>query len=133
MVLFPPFLSNSAGWGSWGGWGSQEAEEVQNQLDQTNNGQAARHQATGCAAAGHTGCCTGDNCKTNTGCYCDVKCYYFHNCCHDIVSIACYRKHTIQFVYIVLYVAQLNMLQLNCSDVICQCATARFQDRKCLT
>ena len=73
----------------WGGWGNEEAEEVQNQLDQANNG-PARSQATGCAAAGYNGCCTGDDCKTESGCYCDVKCYYFHNCCDDITSIGCY-------------------------------------------
>ena len=53
----------------------------------------ARDQATGCAAAGYNGCCTGDNCKTDSGCYCDVKCYYFHNCCDDITKVGCYRKH----------------------------------------
>ena len=92
------------------------AKEVQNLLDQANHGttpmqpattqanyhlaptQAARPQATGCAAAGYTGCCTGDNCKTDSGCYCDVKCYYFHNCCDDITAIGCYRKHAIHFV-----------------------------------
>ena len=48
----------------------------------------------GCAAAGYNGCCT-NNCKTTSGCYCDVKCYYFHNCCDDITSVGCYRKSTI--------------------------------------
>ena len=88
-LLFPS--SNSAG---WGGWGNEETKEVQNQLDQTNN-DLARHQATGCAGAGYNGSCTGDDCKTESGCYCDVKCYYFHNCCDDITSIGCYRKCTI--------------------------------------
>ena len=78
------------------GWGIKKAEEVQNQLNQAGSGQAptqaARPQTTGCAAAGYTGCCTGDNCKTDSGCYCDVRCYYFHNCCDDITSIGCYRK-----------------------------------------
>ena len=94
---FPPLFSNSTGWGSWG---NQEAEEVQNQLTETNSGSAptqaatSTSQPTGCAAAGYTGCCTGDNCKTDSGCYCDTKCYYFHNCCDDITSIGCYRKCT---------------------------------------
>ena len=69
---------------------NEVAKEVQSMLDK------ARPQATGCAAAGYDGCCTGDNCKTESGCYCDVKCYYFHNCCDDITTIGCYRKHTIQ-------------------------------------
>ena len=60
--------------------------------------QAATTQATGCAAAGYTGCCTGDNCKVDSGCYCDVKCYYFHNCCDDITAIGCYRKCAIHFM-----------------------------------
>ena len=108
--IFPPFFSNSTGWGRWG---NQEAKEVQNQLAQASNGpaptqaatsqaatsqaatsQAATSHPTGCAAAGYTGCCTGDNCKTDSGCYCDVRCYYFHNCCDDITSIGCYRKCT---------------------------------------
>ena len=54
--------------------------------------QAATSQPTGCAAAGYDGCCTGDDCKTESGCYCDVKCYYFHNCCDDITAVGCYRK-----------------------------------------
>ena len=121
--IFPPFFSNSTGWGRWG---NQEAKEVQNQLAQASNGpaptqaatsqaatsqaatsqaatsqaatsqaatsQAATSHPTGCAAAGYRGCCTGDNCKTDSGCYCDVRCYYFHNCCDDITSIGCYRK-----------------------------------------
>ena len=52
----------------------------------------ARHQDTGRAAAGYDGCCTGDDCKTESGCYCDVKCYYFRNCCDDITAIGCYHK-----------------------------------------
>ena len=103
-------LSNSAG---WGGWGNEEAEEVQNQLDQANNGpasmQAARHQATGCAAAGYTGCCTGENCKTDSGCYCDVKCYYFHNCCDDVTAIGCYRKCATYSSVCGFFVTLLNM------------------------
>ena len=43
------------------------AKDVQMQLDN------ARHKDTGCAAAGYTGCCTGDDCKTESGCYCDVR------------------------------------------------------------
>ena len=92
------------------------AKEVQNLLDQANHGpaptqaattqaynhlaptQAAKLQVTGCAAAGYTRCCTGDNCKVESGCYCDVKCYYFHNCCDDITSIGCYRKYSIHLV-----------------------------------
>ena len=76
------------------------AEEVQNLLDQANHAptQAGKLQATGCAAAGYTGCCTGDNCRVKSGCYCDVKCYYFHNCCDDITAIGCYRKCAIHFV-----------------------------------
>ena len=56
----------------------------------------------GCAAAGYSGCCTDENsqnCKTTSGCYCDVKCYYFHNCCDDITSVGCYRKSTIFAMY----------------------------------
>ena len=63
----------------------------------------ATSQPTGCAAAGYTGCCTGDNCKTDSGCYCDVKCYYFHNCCDDITAIGCYRKCAIQLCTIDCY------------------------------
>ena len=68
------------------GMENEVAKEVQLLLDK------ARHQDTGCAAAGYDGCCTGDDCKTESGCYCDVKCYYFHNCCDDITAIGCYRK-----------------------------------------
>ena len=93
---------------------SKVAEEVQHLLDQVYHAptqaattqanhhpaptQTGRLQVTGCVAAGYTGCCIGGNCKVESGCYCDVKCYYFHNCCDDITASGCYRKCAIHFV-----------------------------------
>lgn len=52
----------------------------------------AKVQQQGCAAAGHSGCCTGDNCRTASGCNCGVDCYLLRNCCDDITVVGCYRE-----------------------------------------
>ena len=82
-------------------WSVQEFEEKLNfnpNEGNTDSAGSSRAGVTstyqGCAAAGYSGCCTDENCKTASGCYCDVRCYYFHNCCDDITSVGCYRKST---------------------------------------
>ena len=78
-------------------WSVKEFEEKLDfnpNTDSTGNSRASMTSTyQGCAAAGYSGCCE-ENCKTPSGCYCDVRCYYFHNCCDDITSVGCYRKST---------------------------------------
>ena len=79
-------------------WGVEEFEEKldfnRGNMGSTGNPRAGVTSTyQGCAAAGYSGCCD-KNCKTASGCYCDVRCYYFRNCCDDITSVGCYRKST---------------------------------------
>ena len=59
----------------------------------------AKVQQQGCAAAGYHGCCTEGNCKTTSGCYCGVDCYFFRNCCDDITVVGCYREYKLLYQY----------------------------------
>ena len=85
IVLVPPAVPPA----SWK-MGRGRAEATQADQDKTQ----AEATYQGCAAAGHSGCCTEGDCKAASGCYCDVTCYYFRTCCSDITDVGCYRKNT---------------------------------------
>ena len=40
-----------------------------------------------CVDAGFESCCTGSNCGLPSGCFCDLPCYEFDDCCDDIAEI----------------------------------------------